>query len=538
MTQTDLIVINAHIVTMDPLTPMAQALAVVGGRVAALGCDADIRALAGPGTRVIDAGGRMVLPGLQDTHIHLQDSGQDYSQNADLTDAATVDDLVAMLAAFAARHDRPWVMGTGWYSGVFGAHNLTRQVLDRAVPDRPCFIVASDGHNACMNSAGLAAVGIDRDTPDPANGQIVRDAVGDAAGLLYELAIPMVEARMPVVGDAAFADGVRWAMALANRHGITGVIDAKVEERRVRVYQALADELTVRVAATALVRPADRVAEAVERLCDFRAGSGGLFRVHSAKFFLDGVIENRTAAMIEPYSDGLGGNAPLMFAPAQVNEMFAAFDAARFQIHVHAIGDLATRAALDGMERARVANGAWPSLHQIAHIQFIDPADIPRFAALGVMANVQPLWARHEVAVDEMALPVVGAARGRWMYAFRSLLDAGAQMALSSDWGVSTLNPFEIMQTAITRQPSRAEGGGPVFLPEQRLTRFEALAGYTTGAAAAAWRSAQTGSLAPGKYADLIVVDRDILTCDVQEIGGTQVLLTLLAGREVYREGI
>jgi len=538
---TDLIVINARIVTMDPLAPVVQALAVVGGRVAALGSDADIRALAGPATRVIDAGGRMVLPGLQDTHIHLQDSGQDYSQNADLTDATTVDGLVALLAAFAATHDRPWVNGTGWYSGIFGAHNLTRQVLDRAVPDRPCLIVASDGHNACMNTAGFAAVSIDPDTPDPDNGHIVREAGGGPAGLLYELAIPMVEARMPVVGDGAFADGVRWAMALANRHGITGVLDARVEERHVRVYQALAraDALTLRVAATALVRPSDTTAQALERLSDFRASSTeGLFRVHSAKFFLDGVIENRTAAMIAPYCDAVGGNAPLMFAPAQIDGMFAAFDAARFQIHVHAIGDLATRAALDGMERARAVNGAWPSLHQIAHIQFIDPADVPRFSRLGVMANVQPLWARHEVAVDQMALPVVGAARGRWMYAFRSLLDAGAQMALSSDWGVSTLNPFEIMQTAITRQPSRAEGGGPVFLPEQRLSRFEALAGYTTGAAAAAWRSADTGSLALGKCADLIVLDRDILTCDVQDIGQTRVLLTLVGGREVYRDGV
>jgi predicted amidohydrolase YtcJ len=541
MTLTDLIVINARIVTMDPVRPTAQALAVVRGRVAALGTDADIRALAGPATRVIDAGGRMVLPGFQDTHIHLQDSGQDYSQNADLTDARTVEELVALLAAFAATHDRAWVNGTGWYSGVFGAHNLTRQVLDRAVPDRPCLIVASDGHNACMNTAGFAAVGIDRDTRDPENGQIVREAGGGPAGLLYELAIPMVEARMPDLADGAFADGVAWAMALANRHGITGVIDAKVEERHVRVYQSLAraNALTLRVAATALVRPSDKTAHAVERLSDFRASSqDGMFRVHSAKFFLDGVIENRTAAMIAPYSDAVGGNGELMFAPQQITQMFTAFDAARFQIHVHAIGDLATRAALDGMERARATNGAWPSLHQIAHIQFIDPADIPRFSQLGVMANVQPLWARHEVAVDEMAIPVVGPDRSRWIYAFRSLVDAGAEMALSSDWGVSTLNPFEIMQTAITRQPSPAEGLAPVFLPEQRLSRAEAVAGYTTFAAAAAWRSGDTGSLTVGKVADLIIVDRDIFACDVHEIGDTKVVMTVVNGAIVHQAGL
>ena len=224
-----------------------------------------------------------------------------------------------------------------------------------------------------------------------------------------------------------------------------------------------------------------------------------------------------------------------MFAPTQINEMFAAFDAARFQIHVHAIGDLATRAALDGMEGALRANGAWPGLHQIAHIQFIDPADIRRFRQLGVMANVQPLWARHEVSVDDMAIPVVGPDRAKWIYAFRSLIDAGAQMALSSDWGVSTLNPFEIIETAVTRQPPRKAGKAPVFLPEQRITRAEAVAGYTVNAAAAAWRSADTGSLGVGKYADLIVLDRDIFACNAYDIGDTQVVLTLLAGRTVHR---
>lgn len=539
MTRADAIVINARIVTMDPLVPLVSALAIVAGRIAALGSDADIRTLARPGTQVIDAGGRMVLPGFQDTHIHLQDSGQDYSQNADLSAARTVNELVDTLASFAGTHRRAWVNGTGWYSGVFGAQNLNAEVLDRAVPDRPCMIVASDGHNACLNTLGLKAVGFDRNTPDPLNGTIVRDASGEATGLLYESAIYLAEGRMPAPSDRDFADGVLWAMKLANRHGITGVIDAKVMERHVRVYQDLArgDEMTLRVASTALVVPEDTTALALERLSDFRAESRhGLFRVHSAKFFLDGVIENRTAAMIAPYSDAQGGNAPVMFEQAQIDEIFTAFDAARFQIHVHAIGDMASRAALDGMEVAMAANGAWPGLHQIAHVQFLDPADIPRFRQLGVMANIQPLWARHEVSVDVMAAPVVGPERTNWMYAFQSLLDAGASLALSSDWGVSTLNPFQIIETAVTRQPPRHEGQWPVFLPEQRISREMAVAGYTTQAAAAAWRSADTGTLGLGKCADLIVLDRDIFTCDPYEISDTQVLLTMLGGRTVHRD--
>ncbi len=192
----------------------------------------------------------------------------------------------------------------------------------------------------------------------------------------------------------------------------------------------------------------------LRRLEDLRRNaSSDLFKIHSAKFFLDGVLENRTGVMIEPYSDALGGNAELMFGHNQIKELFTAFDAARFQIHVHVIGDGAVRAALDALEAARAANGPWPSLHQLAHVQCIDPADIPRFRELGVVANIQTLWARYEPSVTDVALPMVGEARGKWMYAFRSLIDAGAPYAISSDWGVSTLNPFPIMETAITRQP-------------------------------------------------------------------------------------
>ncbi len=536
----DLVLLNGDIRTIDPFHPRVRALAVRGGRIVALGDDATIRALAGPGTQVIDAGGRLVLPGFQDTHIHLQDSGQDYSQNADLTDARITDDIVRMLSDFARGMRRPWVNGVGWYSGIFGEHNLDRHLLDRAVPDRPCLIVASDGHNACLNSRACKAVGLGPDTPDPLNGSFVRDASGTPTGLLYEQAIKWAEARMPRPTDDDFAEGVKWAQALANRNGITGVLDAMVEERHVRVYRRLAEagDLTLHVGATALVTANDTPATMLARSRAFRADGLGRLKVHSTKFFFDGVLENRTGAMIAPYSDAPGGNAPLMFEPGHIAELFTAADADRFQIHVHAIGDLATRAALDGMAVARAANGAWPSLHQIAHIQCLDPADAPRFAALGVMGNVQPLWARHEPSVTDVALPMVGAERGRWMYAFRSLIDARASLALSSDWGVSTLNPFEIIETAITRMPPERGDDHPPFVPDERLTIEECVAGYTVQAARAAWRSDDTGTLGIGKCADLIVLDRDIFAGPARGIAQTQVLLTLLGGRPVHSDGV
>lgn len=535
----ELIVIKGNIVTMDPLMPRAEALAVTGGRVTALGTTGDIRGLATPDTRIVDAGGRLVLPGFQDTHIHLQDSGQAYAQNANLEAPRTIDELVAALKAFGDTHGGEWVNGVGWYTGIFTDDNLTREVLDRAVPDRPSFILASDGHNGCLNSKACDLLGLVPGIEDPFNGHFVRDENGVPTGMLHEDALDWARNRMPALSDDDYADGIRYAQALANRHGITGVLDASIAERHARVYEGMEarGELTVRVCATAKVEPYETTAAALARIEALRARhQSGMFHVHSAKFFLDGVLENRTGAMIADYSDALGGNAPLMFGHGQILELFTAFDAARFQIHVHVIGDMACRAALDGLEAARKANGRWPSLHQLAHVQCIDPADIPRFAELGVMANIQPLWARHEPSVTDVALPMVGEDRGRWMYAFRSLIDAGAGYALSSDWGVSTLNPFEIMETAITRQPPARPETHPVFLPEQRMTREQCVKGYTTFAADAAWRSADTGSLSVGKFADLIILDRDIFTCDVYDIGSTQVLLTLLAGRQVHRD--
>jgi predicted amidohydrolase YtcJ len=539
MPSPDLIIVNANIVTMDPLTPKAEALASANGRVTALGTTADINALAGSTTRVIDAGGRLMLPGFQDTHIHLQDSGQGYGQNADLSEARTIDELVEAMQKFGASHERPWVDGVGWYTGIFTDENLDRHVLDRAVPDRPSFILASDGHNACLNSRACEHIGLVKGITDPPNGHFVLDRDGVPTGMLHEDAIKWADERMPQPTDDDFAFGVKYAAALANRHGITGVLDASVGDRHVRVYDRLekGGELTVRVCATARVDPSETTAGALARISAYRAAyQSEMFTVHSAKFFLDGVLENRTAVMLDDYSDATGGNAPLMFRHDQVLELFTAFDAARFQLHVHVIGDGACRAALDGFEAARKANGKWPSLHQVAHVQCIDPSDIPRFHALGAMMNIQPLWARHEPSVTDVALPMVGEARGRWMYAFRSLIDAGAAYALSSDWGVSTLNPFEIMETAITRQPPCRPRTHPVFLPEQRMTREECIKGYTIHAARAAWRDADTGSLTPGKYADIIILDRDIFACDVHDIGDTEVVLTLLGGREVHRD--
>ena len=535
----DFILINGDIRTMDPLKPRMRALAAHKSRIIALGDDAEMRALEGKKVHVVDAGGRLVLPGFQDTHLHMQESGTRHALDVDLAGIETMPVLLDTIAKFAkARPERQWIKGHGWYSGIFQEHNLTRDVLDTAIPDRPFIAWSSDYHSAAMNSKACEAIGLDKSVTDPENGRFTRDAKGVPTGMLHEAAIEFARERMPPTPDSDWEAGVRFGQALCNRNGFTGVLDALVTDKHLRIYRNVerAGDLTVRVASTALVEPSDTVEGALERIEGFRRDyASDLLKVHSAKFFLDGVLENRTAAMLRDYQDEDGGNAPVMFGENHLRELFIAFDAARFQIHCHVIGDKAVRSALDALEAAREVNGKWPSLHQLAHCQVVDPDDIPRFAKLGIMPNIQALWARNEPSVTDVAVPICGPKQSRWIYPFRSLIDAGATVALSSDWGVSSLNPFEIMQTAMTRQPPAKGRDWPAFLPEEVMTLDECIKAYTVNAAAAAWRSADTGSLEPGKFADLIVLDQDLFAIDTYDIAKTKVDLTVLGGKEVYR---
>jgi predicted amidohydrolase YtcJ len=534
----DLVILNANVQTMDPARPQAQAILIRAGRIFALGTAADVMSLAAPHTRTIDAGGRLVLPGFQDAHVHLLDGGTDMIHSAWLGDATTVAELQSALAAHAESNRSTMIIGSGWRAAYFGDANLTRQVLDAVVPDRPCIVFDDSAHNACLNSHACEMVGLTRQTPDPTNGHFLRDTSVDPTGMLHENAVYWAQARLPTFTDPDYLEGARAAQAHANSLGITGVLDPSIKGYHERAYAALAasGELTLRVAGAARVGSDESTEGLVARLTALRlAHQAEYFHIHSAKFFLDGILENRTAAMLAPYADAPAGNAPLMFSPKQIVAMFTALDAARFQIHVHVIGDLAARAALDGFEAAVRANGRWPSLHQLAHLQVIDPTDFPRISSLAAMANIQPLWARHEPGIIDPTLAMIGPRREPNTYAFRQMLSQGAAYCLSSDWPVTTLNPFEIIETAVTRQPPRSAGYSPAFHPNERLTVAEAVLGYTTHAAAACWHGHFTGRLTPGFSADLIILDRDILTCDPQDISETKVLLTLFQGVEVHR---
>ncbi|MFM2355672.1 MAG: hypothetical protein RLZZ528_1408 [Pseudomonadota bacterium] len=533
MTRT--LVTNARIVTMDPARPLAEWMLVADAGILALGTGAPPEA-----DRTIDARGHVVLPGFQDAHIHLLSGGTDLATAAYLYDVTTHDDFARLLSDHAGRKPHlPIVIGSGWQAGIFGDDNLDRTFLDRIVPDRPAIVYDSSYHNACLNSRALDMAGIGNDSPDPPNGHIVRDATGRATGMLHEEAIGWAAERLPQLSDDDLLDGLRAGQAHANAHGITGVLDPRITETEARIYARAeaAGLLTLRVAGAALVTEADGPTSAVARLTALRqAHPGPDFHVQSAKFFMDGVFENRTAALLAPYADAHGGNAAPMFGHDQTLALFTALDAARFAIHVHVIGDLAARRAIEGLEAARRQNGDWPAAHQITHLQLVDPGDFSRLAPAGAMANIQPLWARFDPVIPDIALDMIGPEREPFTYAFRRMLDAGADWCLSSDWPVTTLNPFPIIETAVTRRPGATEGQRPPFHPRECLTVTEAVLGYTSHAARACWRAGHTGMLRPGFSADFIIIDRDIFACPPQEISATRVLSTYFKGREVWRD--
>ncbi|MBT4889700.1 MAG: amidohydrolase, partial [Rhodospirillales bacterium] len=532
----DLVITNADIHTMDAFNTHGEAIAIKNGRVLAVGREDDISNLAGATTKHMNAGGRVLLPGFQDTHIHLAEGGLALHTGADLAGVRTLENLQELVRKQAAETpDKLWVQGFCWNPGVFLVADMNRHLIDAAVSDRPVYLMAMDGHNAVVNTRALQELNITADTPNPPNGEIVRDEAGDPTGMFFEDAIFWAYGQLPKATQEEWFEGTKIATRLANKHGLTGILDAMSGESIIKTYTGLdnAGELTVRVAATSKINPEDSVKDALGRLNFLRETyRSEKVYMHSAKFFLDGVMDNNTAAMLEDFATG--GNAPIMFDEDHLQKLMIAFDAERYQLHLHTIGDRAVRVALDGIEAARKANGPWPALHQLAHIDSIHDNEIPRFAELGVVANFQPYWA---CLADSLpyAIKLVGEERSKNIFALKSILETGAPYAISSDWSVTTLNPFEIMAVAVSRQSPFEDFKGPVFNAEQCISIEDVVRGYTLNAAAAAWRSDTTGSLTTGSFADLILLDRDIFKSTPQEISGTQVDLTMLGGEAVYR---
>lgn len=538
METADVIVVNGKIRTMEAGQATAEALAIKDGRILAVGRSSEIENLVGPSTERIDACGNLVLPGFQDAHIHYQLSSADLYHSADLSGAHNLDDLLATIKIYAEQQPgKAWIRGQGYSSAEFTSDMLTKEALDSVTGGRPAFMIASDYHNGWANSAAFALAGVTPGSPEPTNGYYLRLPDGSPKGDIIEDAIWAMNAVAPGYSKADYLAGMAYYSNVFNSYGITAVLDAMTPRGYLENYQELSDrgELNLRVSATSKIFAHKGLEEQLEELKDLRRTyNGDRVSLYSAKFFLDGVAENGTAVFIEPRCDD-GKNAELMFGQEQIDTYFAAFDKEKFNLHVHTIGDGATRAALDGFEYARRQNGTWDSRHQCAHLQVVDEADVKRFADLGAVGNFQTLWAQPEDPLDRIMTGILGPKRSERIYPIGDFVREGVTCALGSDWGVSTFDPFKIMQTAVTRQKSGADETSPAQTPQHRIDIETAVKGYTINAAYAAWRDDVTGSLTAGKYADLIVLDQDLFSISPYDIEKTQVLLTLLEGKEVFR---
>ncbi len=497
----------------------------------------------------VDLQGGTLLPGFVDAHAHPVFAG-DQMRRCDLRAASTAAGDIELVAAYAADHpDEEWISGGGWSMDAFPGGIATRQALDAVVPDRPVFLPNRDGHGAWVNSRALALAGIDASTPDPADGRIERDASGEPVGMLQEGAAILVSRLLPEVSEDDWYAALLTAQDHLMSLGITGWQDAIVGR-----YEGEADPLTayVRAAAAgtllasvggALWWDRDRGMEQVPELLEQRrAGQAGNFHANSVKMMLDGVAENHTAAMLEPYLDGDGcstGHAGLDFIdPIELPRFVAALDRERFQVHFHALGDRAVRNALDAVETARRANGAGGPRHHLAHLQVIHPDDIPRFARVSATANIQPLWATHEPQMDELTVPFLGERRSGWQYPFRSLEAAGAALCAGSDWPVSSPNPLRGAHVAVNRSlPAVAGGeGGDPFLPGQAISLTSILTAYTSGSARVNGLGTVTGSIAEGYNADFAVVNADLAHLPAGEICRAAVIQTWIRGQVVYQQ--
>jgi predicted amidohydrolase YtcJ len=543
----DVVVLHGHIYTVNARQPWAEALAIRHGKIIAVGTEREINAYRGVSTKVIDAKGRLVLPGFTDCHAHFLD-GSFTLEQINLDDATTIAEIVRRVKAYAALHPKdPWVLGRGWTYPVFGTSGLPdKKYLDAVVPDRPVYLESYDGHTWWANSRALAAAHITRETPNPPGGEIVRDpTTGEATGAIKEDAADAVLRRaIPEPSREAKLQAIRAGMQHANQFGVVrmhvpgSVYAHKDDLKSVDVLEELRRRglLSVRFYLAYRLDPPEvsdnqlkEILQARDRYHDDWIAAG------SAKFFLDGVIETHTAAMLAPYSNS---NVPsltgdLLWDAEKYKKFVAELDKNDIQVFTHAIGDRAIRVALDAYEGAAKKNGTKDARHRIEHIEDISAADIPRLGHLGVIASMQPLHAYPNEDTFEAWVPSVGPERAQRAWAWHSIQAAGGVLAFGSDWPIVTLSPWPGLQNAVTREAADGEPKGG-WIPAERISLAEAIRGYTLNAAFAGHREKSEGSLEAGKLADLIVVSQDVFKVDPSKIGETKVLLTMVGGRVVY----
>ena len=531
--EADLIVINANVHTVDNARPTVSAFAVRRGRIIFVGSDAEARTLAGAGTRVIDLHGRTVIPGMVDAHAHLSGFAASL-RNVLLAGSRTYDEVITRVVE-RARTTRKgkWIEGRGWDQNLWPEKSFpTHEALTRAIPDNPVVLVRVDGHALLANAMAMQLAGITAATKDPVGGRIVRLPNGDPSGVFVDNAQGIVRRAVPSPSDATIRDGTIAAIAEVNRWGLTGLHDTGEPRRVIDIFESLARENRFNVRAYVMISDDARDIAYYAR----RGPRSGLYDGHiwvrAIKTYADGALGSRGAALLAPYSDDPGNIGLLVSTPEHLEQVAEAGLRTGFQVNTHAIGDRGNRVALDAFETALRKVPTADHRFRIEHAQVISPEDMPRFARLGVIPSIQ---ASHQTSDMRWAEARVGPQRIRGAYAWRSLLNTGVVIPNGSDFPVEKVNPLISFHSAVTRQDATGwpEGG---WYPEQVMTRDEALKSMTIWPAYAAFQEKELGSISPGKYADFVVMDRDIMRVPDAEILQTRVISTYVGGKSVYEQ--
>jgi hypothetical protein len=528
----DLIIQNAHIWTVDPSLPEAEAVAILGDRIVALGSSAQVDAWRGPQTHVIDVGGKRLLPGFNDAHVHFTDGGSQLD-SVDLKDAISPQEFASRIDARAAKTAKgEWVLGGDWDETKWNPAELpTKELIDAVTPETPVAVNRYDGHMVLANSLALKLAGITAQTPDPAGGVIVRDRAGNPTGALKDAAQDLLFKAVPALSHDRRRRAIERALQHAASLGLTSVQHMNPDYADIAIYSELLDEgkLTTRVYAAPLITQVDDQTKIGIR----RAFGGPYLRIGAVKAYADGSLGSNTAYFFEPYSNQPGNRGLLsdeMHPIALMQDRMMRADAAGLQICTHAIGDSGISAILDLYTEIEKEHGSRDRRWRIEHAQHIAAKDFDRFARLHVIASVQPY---HAIDDGRWAEGRIGHDRATRTYAFRTLLNHGVRLAFGTDWDVAPLNPMLTLYAATTR--ATLDGNNPNgWFPEQKLTIKEAIEAYTMGSAYAEFQENEKGSITPGKLADMVLLNDDILCIDPVKIRDVRVLKTWVGGNLIY----
>ena len=527
-----LIVINAAVYTVDKQHPKAEAVAVIGDRIVAVGSRAEIVLWRGPQTKVIDAGGKLLLPGFNDAHVHFIQGGAQLEQ-VQLTDAASPEEFAKRIAVQVRKTPKgEWILGGRWDETKWPKPELpTKDLIDTVTGDTPMFVERYDGHEALANSVAMKLAGVDAKTPDVPGGVIVRDASGNPTGVFKDAAMPLIYKAIPPMTHEQRLRAARAAMKHAASVGVTSVQHMNPEFSDVAAYSELAekDELTTRIYAV----PMETDWRDQSKIGLRRAWGSSFLRLGAVKGYADGSLGSRTAYMFNPFTDDPGNRGLLsdeMHPPSAMRDRLMQADAAGLQLRVHAIGDRAISMMLDVFADIEKEHGYHDQRFAIEHAQHMGQKDFERFATLHVIASMQPY---HAIDDGRWAEGRLGHERARYSYAWRSFLDHGVTLVFGTDWPVAPLDPIVGLYAAITRATLDGKNPGG-WIPEERISLPEAIQAYTIGAAFAEFQEREKGSITPGKLADMVILSDNIFDLKSEAIRNVKVKTTIVGGKAVY----